>query len=142
MTEIKAAVTKLSSISHTNNAASDDLTAALSEIETTLNGFAPGVSAWVRLCTPEDENGTVEDIGYGKHDGKWCLLWARYRLSDPDESWRQKPLLESPREVRRQSVKMLPELLNALVHEAEISAKKTVEASLKARDVLVELKRG
>lgn len=135
-----ASVSKLASVSQSINHASNQLSAQLTEIEKALNSYGLGVSAWVNLSIAEDsDTPQVHQLGYSKHDGKWCLLLANYRAQEPEKTRQQKPLLESPREIRLLAVQTMPELVNKLVDAAEKCAQKTAERAVAARAIAASL---
>jgi hypothetical protein len=57
------------------------------------------------------------DIGYGKHKGKWGLLYSEWADAWEDQA-RVQLLREAPRDDRLAAVEMLPELVKKLEEEA------------------------
>jgi len=127
----------LASVSRSINNASDQLSEQLSNIEKALNGYALGVCAWVDLPIDGSANSQVHRLGYDQHGNKWCLLWATG--ADEEETWDQKPLLESPREIRLLAVTVIPELAVALTEAAEKCAVKIAERAAAARVISASL---
>jgi len=136
-----ATLKHLASLSKSLNEASDLLSKQIIEIEGALNELRLGVPAWVVISkTEEDVSVKKEDkpffaehtleIGYGKHKGKWGLLFLD---SWPDfDNYDVVFLRDSAREHRIAAVEKLPDLLKALEAEA---TKTTEEAAKKAAEM-------
>jgi len=138
--KVDATLKQLASISQTLNEASDQLSKQIAEIESALNEYKLGITAWVELkkekeLTEPAEDGArlevtiVEQLGYGKHKGKWGLLVTSYCEEFDGENSNESFLRDAPRETRLAAVDKLPELLKALAQEG---AKVTEEATKKA----------
>jgi hypothetical protein len=134
----------LASLSKSLNEASDTLSKQITQVEAALNELNLGIWAWVVLGKYVDDetfrtNGNpesvtrVEHLGYGKHQGKWGILFAVDYDEYPDPElgavWF---LRDAPRMNRIKAVEKLPELIKALETEA---AEVTEEATKKATQV-------
>lgn len=136
-----ATLKNLASLSQRLNEASDLLSKQIVQVEAALNELKLGVSAWVVIAeNEEDVTAKKEDspmfmehvlqVGYGKHKGKWGLLFLD---GWPDvENYDVTFLRDAPREHRIAAVNKLPELLKALEAEA---TKMTEEATKKAAEM-------
>lgn len=128
----EAALKQLASLSKSLNEASDHLNRQIAEIESALNAYKLGISAWVELKREQEQTPGgdgkfyqlthVEEFGYGKHNGKWGLLHSSYyeEFLDPGdaESVKTTFLRDASREIRLAAVEKIPELLSALSGEA------------------------
>jgi hypothetical protein len=126
----------LAALSQELNEASDTLSEQIAEAEKALNALKLGVTAWATISswTPPTQYGASEgcSIGYGKHNGKWGLLYLTWSDEFP-ESDRSIPLREAPREDRIAAIEKLPELVKALEKRAR-------EITKEARGKTAELK--
>jgi hypothetical protein len=134
----------LSSVAPTLNAASDELTQAVAVLDENLKKLNVGLNAWVtfrsRAAHPSlsDEEYDVDQIGYGKVDGKWGIalrhIWGNYAL---EEFGGEGPWLfnDAPRELRLLGVDKIPELIEALGKEASETTKKVRETTKQVHDL-------
>lgn len=102
----------------------DHLNLLLEQIEVDLNACTLGVTA----CVPIPELGTDKHLGYGKHDGKWGLL---YISGDSRVSW-----ANTSREFRVNATHHLPDLVCRLRDELESQTAKVKEATASVQDFL------
>ena len=145
-TQVKSALKELASVSQSLNQASDELSARLTEIENALNRFNLGVTAWVTLRTTEMDPeigqfawSAIDELRYTKLEGKWGLVWASYIAEDPENTWKQKSLRESPRDVRLLSVEKLPDLLAELARKGAELSSNTAERVRDAQNIATAL---
>ena len=106
------------------NAASDELSKPIYVWETALKKLNLGVPAWVDLSSGEDRAGNWWDrgVGYTKLKDLWAIaLRTRegHHASDGSPSQELWPFNEAPRWMRIEAVAKLPELLEALLKQAE-----------------------
>jgi len=134
---------ELISLSQDLNKASDALSQQIAKAEAALNEVKLGVWGWVKVRStyqPESDltiGGKpaavteVEYLGYGKHRGKWCLLYSTEYEEFPDEDFRWVvPLREAPRKERIDAIDKLPELIRVLEKNAkELAEKAKTKAS-------------
>lgn len=145
-TQKKSAFQELASSSRTLNEVSDLLSQQLSEIETSINKFNLGVNANVCLRTSHVAESACQpcvaydELHYRKHQGKWALVWVSYVNEDPENTWQEKLLRESPREIRSLAVTKLPDLLSDLAKRADELASETADRAIEARDLASSLK--
>jgi hypothetical protein len=122
------------------NAASDDLTKAVTLLDEALKKLNVGLSTWVtfRGRGVDDVEYDDDQIGYGKVDGKWGIalrrVWGDYRQ---ENSYHDGPWLfnDAPRELRLLSVDKIPELIEALGKEATDTTKKVQEKAKQVREL-------
>ena len=124
---------QLSAAAKDLNAASDGLADAMLMLDESLQRLNLGISAWVAVSGNEDEDGTwwSRGIGYARIGSKWgiALRSASGNYAVPDQDSEEKWLFnEAPRWMRLESVGKIPDLLEALLRQAEDTSKK-----LKAR---------
>jgi ABC-type transporter Mla subunit MlaD len=135
----------LVSLSKDLNKASDALSQQIAKAESALNEVKLGVSAWVQVArsythqsdlTVNGQPAAVTELqylGYGKHQGKWCLLYSTEYEEYPEEELQYVvPLRDAPRLERIKAVDKLPELIRALEKNAKELADK---ANAKATQV-------
>src|SRR5688572_8008710 len=114
----RVTLARLASLSQNLNEASDSLSQQIAKVESALNELRLGVWAWVELSRGEvDVSGhrleQIESIGYGKHKGRWCLLYSTDIPALGDEQTSVVPLREAPRADRISAVDKLPKLVEA-----------------------------
>jgi hypothetical protein len=133
---------QLSQASIDLNAASDQLGKPIGVWEAALKKLNLGVSAWVELSSGGDGDCLWWDrgIGYTKLKDRWGIA-LRTRdgdLRDPErdseELW---PFNEAPRWIRIEGVGKLPDLLAALLKQAEDTTKK-IRAKIEQANQLAE----
>lgn len=120
---------QLSLAASTLNTASDDLVEAVSVFDAALKKLNLGISAWVLLSGNDEEDGQwwSRNIGYTKVGDKWgiALKTASGHYSWPERDSVEKWLFkDAPRWMRIEAVGKIPDLLEALLKEAEDTTKK------------------
>lgn len=126
----------------TLGAETDALTETLAQIERALDEMRLGVSAFVTLRTEEDEVDhptihsvtTTTALSFVKEGKRWMLAIAT--THDLDDEWRFAPLVNASRELRLLAVEKLPELIEALMTEAERRFEEVRQGHEKARAIL------
>jgi hypothetical protein len=112
---------QLSEVATDLNRASDELSKPIGVCEVSLKKLNLGVPAWVTTSKGTDERGEWWDrgIGYTRLKGLWSIS-LRTRLGDQvtteEEVW---AFNEAPRWLRIEAVAKLPELLDALLRQAQ-----------------------
>lgn len=110
------------------NAASDELGKAISLLDASLKSLNLGVTSWVTLSENQEENHWWQrDIGYTKIRDKWgiALRTSSGDFSNPDMASEEKwPFNDAPRWMRIEAVGKIPDLLEALVRQAEDTTRK------------------
>jgi len=134
---VEATLSKLAYVSDSLNKSSDSLSGQILEVESALQRYGLGVSAWVMIWSWEvevpvigamDTNVTrMLCLGYGKHLGKWGLLISE--CEDIPFEGNVSFLREASRDVKLEAVGKLPDLLKALLNKAtEIATEATAKA--------------
>jgi hypothetical protein len=142
---------QLSVASEALNNVSDVFNEQLKVIEEALASYNLGVSAWVEACTVHEEYFSKDGVplgvderkvtvGYGKWQGKWCLMVCSYLpANDYPDGAQQWLLRDAPRERRLQAIDGIPKLLEKLIEEAkkltEELSKKTTEVGMLANSI-------
>ena len=111
------------------NSASDELKEAVSVLDAALKRLNLGISVWVEISGNDDGQGEWWNrrIGYSKIGKEWCIGLAsckgHYQWPDQDqiEEW---SFNDAPRWMRVEAVAKVPELLEALVKQAQETASK------------------
>ncbi|MDA2937993.1 hypothetical protein MYX75_07000 [Acidobacteria bacterium AH-259-A15] len=150
--KVDAALERLASFTQTLNEASDKLSVQIAAIESALSEYKLGITAWVNLKREQDfseadDKGVrhqltyVEQLGYGKHKGRWGLLvsWFWEELLDPynlDQSF----LRDTSRETRLAAIEKLPDLLEALAQKAAKVTEETTKKAAQAKEIAAALK--
>jgi len=135
---VQAAYKQLSLTATTLNSASDDLGAATSVLDAALQRLNLGITAWVTLSGNNEPDGEwwSREIGYTRVADKWGIALktasGNYGCSDHDsvEKWL---FNDAPRWMRIEAVGKIPDLLEALIRQAEDTTKKIQD---KTADVL------
>lgn len=136
---------RLSLVAKDLNVVSDDLTKAVSILEEALQRLNLGVSAWVRLSGWESEIGNdwwSRDIGYTKLRDKWGIALRKasgnYNFPDDDsaEEW---TFNDAPRWMRAEAVAKIPDLLDALLKQAQDTTKKIKDRTEQAYQLAVAM---
>ncbi len=119
--------------------ASDLLTKQITEFESALGRHRLGVTAWVTLKVEDDREQGLEyreALGYGKHKGKWGLLYG-HGYPDVDDNPPIDSLSEASREVKLMAVAKMPALIRELEKQARELQQK-INASAEALQSLSE----
>jgi hypothetical protein len=107
------------------NKASDDLSKAIAPIEAVLKKLNLGISKWYMYAGhgPDHEGYCwSSEIGYAKVAGKWCIALAErsgYVDTPETELETEWAFNDAPRQLRIRAVKEIPNLIDALVEEAD-----------------------
>ncbi len=145
----EAALKHLASLSKSLNEASDQLNRQITEIESALNTYKLGISAWVELKREHEQTPGgdgkfyelthIEEFGYGKHNGKWGLLHSSYyeEFLDPGDPQSVKTtfLRDASREIRLAAVEKVSELLSALSGEAAKITDEVLKKTAVAKEI-------
>ncbi len=141
----------LGSLAKSLNEASDALSKQIDEVEGALNKLKLGVWAWVELWRASEEwkggGGLrevtrVENVGYGKHQGKWRLLYSVSYDELPDPEYEQVyPLRDAPRMDRIDAVDRIPDLIKALEAKATEVAALAVKKAEEVKGLAAELQK-
>jgi hypothetical protein len=139
------ALRQLSRFGNDLNQATDELSNNLSAIEGALNAYKLGVVSWVELPSEEvyqqDLGGRVtlkKYLGYGKHKGKWGLMFDSFLEGLEDDSGGI-PLRDASREDRIAAIDKLPDLIEGLAQEAGKLIEKTTKTALQAKELAAAL---
>jgi hypothetical protein len=112
------------------NNASDELKEAMSVLDAALKRLNLGISVWVQISGNDDGQGGEwwdRRIGYSKIGKEWCIGLAscrgHYQWPDQDhiEEW---SFSDAPRWMRIEAAGKVPELLEALVKQAQETTSK------------------
>ncbi|HMD84038.1 MAG TPA: hypothetical protein VKO18_04985 [Terriglobia bacterium] len=126
---VQTAYKQLSLAANGLNTASDELGKAISVLDAALQKLNLGVSAWAPLAGNEDPPYTwwTRSVGYSKIGDKWGIALRKasgnynYPEQDSEELWL---FNDAPRWMRIEAVGKIPDLLEALLKEAEETTKK------------------
>jgi len=147
--KVDASLRKLSSVSENLNQVSDQLSAQLESIESALNNLKLGVFAWVQVSKESHfEPGLpgyvndVVDLGYGRHKGRWALLFDDYCEEIGNDGSGVGFLRDAPRETRISAVGKIPELLEKLAEETTKLTEKASQGVSEAREIAQALSKG
>jgi len=123
-----ATLKHLATLSEDLNRASDALSKQITSVEEALNGLKLGVWAWVEISRYVDAESVTsggkplevmrtEQLGYGKHRGKWGLLYSIDLDEDPDMTTIM-PLRDAPRMEKLAAVEKIPDLIQKIESNA------------------------
>jgi hypothetical protein len=127
------------------NVASDELGKAIAVLEVALQRLNLGVSAWVRLSGWESENHFdwwSREVGYTKLRDKWGIALRKMsgNLNFPDDdSVEQWMFNEAPRWMRAEAVGKIPDLLEALLRQAQDTTKVIKDKTAQAFELAVAM---
>ncbi len=129
---ITSAFEQLSTAAKNLNTASDELAKSVGQLDAALRKLNLGVATWVRLSRSEDSQGTfsLRELGYAKVGGRWgiALRTIAGRDSSSEHENREEWLFnDAPRALRIQAIDMLPDLLEKLVRDAQLTARNITE---------------
>jgi hypothetical protein len=121
--------------------ATDGLNTRLSRAEQVFASLGLGVSASVCLTPPTSDDLWFQNLNFQKEGNEWRLVLESGEHGDEPEYWSQSPLLSASREVRLKAARLLPELLEALILQAEQQAASMLETSSSVDALLDRLER-
>jgi len=141
---LAAAYKRLAASSEVLNAASDEFSKPILELDAALQKLNIGLITWQKVAGDEDHNGGYwsRDVGYAKVDGKWGLA---IRTVDGHHSWAEDDIEQwlfhdAPRSYRIEALEKLPDLLEGLIKNSDKTAKKLKEKAVEARELAAALK--
>jgi hypothetical protein len=126
---VQTSYKQLSLVATSLNAASDELVEAVSVFDAALKKLNLGISAWVLVSGNNDDDGEwwSRNIGYMRVGDTWgiALKTADGNYNCPDRDSEEKWLFkDAPRWMRIEAVGKIPDLLEALLKQAEDTTKK------------------
>jgi hypothetical protein len=121
--------------------ATDTLNAALSRAEKVFADLGLGVSASVCLRRPTSDDLWFQNFNFQKDGNEWRFILQSGEHGDDPDYWSESPLLSASREVRLSAARMLPDLLEELIAQAERQAASLTETSSKVDAFLDSLER-
>lgn len=136
---VQASFRRLSTAASSLNAVSDELRDTISELETALKNLNLGITSWVTIARGADDSGRYywsRELGYSRIGHEWCVA---LRSINGDESFPEDqtqevwPFNDAPRWMRVEGVGKIPELLEALIKQADDTAKKIKSKTAEAR---------
>ena len=142
---IQGSYKQLSQAAISLNSASEELGKAVSILDAALKKLNLGISAWVHMCGNEDpSNGDwwSRNLGYTKVGDKWgialkdCSGNYNWPEGDSEEIWL---FNEGPRWMRTEAVGKIPDLLDALIKQAEDTTKKIKDKTAQAYELAVAM---
>ncbi len=141
---LASAYKRLAASAEVLNAASDEFSKPILELETALEKLNVDLITWERVVggRDDDDNYWGRDVGYTMVDGKWRLVIRAVTGNDrvdmhDVEQW---AFNEAPRSYRIEALDKLPDLLEGLTKNADKTAKKLKETTVEVRDLAVALK--
>jgi hypothetical protein len=138
---IAAAFQRLNESSTHLNAASDELGQSIRALDLALQKLNLGVKAYVKCAEYQDPSGEFEDhyIEYTKVGGKWGIALSTREGDRRDEMYARTTgewlFNDAPRSLRAEAVDKLPDLVEALVNEADKTTAKIMDKTAVAKDL-------
>jgi hypothetical protein len=121
--KVRKSFQQLSTVATQLNEVSDQLSASISSLETSLKKLSLGVSSFVEFYSSRSEDNFhyySEDLGYTKIGGKWgfAIRTIHGNESDEQDNIEMWSFNEAPRALRVKAVAKVPELFDQLSKEA------------------------
>jgi len=139
---LRSSFEKLSSSAQSLNTATDELTKLAASFDVALKKLNLGIEAWVNIATGSDESGNrsyYDQLGYAKIAGKWGLALRQLECDEHsgDEEITQEWLFaDAPRDLRVSAVSRLPELIQKLQEQVQLTNEHLSETLQAARTFL------
>ncbi len=142
---LSSAYKRLAASAEVLNAASDEFSKPILELETALQELNVGLATWKKIVGGDDHEYQTywqRDVGYATVGDKWglairtvegCEYWDR----DTIKEWLFK---DAPRSYRIEAFDKLPDLLEELIKNSDKTAKKLKEKAVEARELAAALK--
>jgi hypothetical protein len=135
---LTAITNRLAASAELLNAASDEFSKPIQELETALQKLNLGLITWQTVTSHSDDhdNYSRREVGYTKVDAKWGLVIRTISGNphvdegDDIELW---PFSDAPRSYRIEALDKLPDLLEELIKNADKTSKKLKEKAVEAR---------
>jgi len=127
------------------NAASDEFTRPILDLEAALQGLNLGLTTWQKVVGGADDHDNFwrREVGYARTDGKWGLviraISGNHNVPDDDYDVEQWPFSDAPRSYRIEALDKLPDLLEELIKNSEKTTKKLKEKTVEARQLAAAL---
>jgi prefoldin subunit 5 len=142
---LAAAYKRLAASAAILNAASDEFTEPIAELDAALAKLNIGLITWEKIIAGEDNGGGFwsREVGYTRVKGTWGLairtLAGQYGWEEDasEETWLFR---DAPRSYRIEAVEKLPDLLEGLIGNADKTSKKLKEKAVEARALAAALK--
>jgi hypothetical protein len=141
---VQAAYRQLFNVSTALNAASDELTKTIAELDAVLKYLNLGVPAWVQISGNVDENGNYwsRSIGYARIHNQWGIALGTSKGNEgrdecDDEEWL---FNDAPRWMRIEGVGKIPELLEKLIQQANDTTEKIKKKTAEAKELSIAIK--
>ena len=138
---VQTSYKQLSVAAKSLNTASDELGEAICVLDAALKRLNLGISAWAQLSGNDDPD-TLDwwsrSVGYTKIGDNWGIAIRKeagnynHPDDDADETWL---FNEAPRWMRTEAVGKIPDLLEALLKEAEDTTKKIKDKTAQAYEL-------
>src|SRR5690242_20811280 len=130
----------LSSVAHSLNIASDELTKVVFALDESLRKLNIGLTVWVTFRSRGVEEWEYDDdqIGYCKVNGKWGIALRRiWGDNQADHYGDEGPWLfnDAPRDMRLKGIDKIPEVIEELSKEASETTKKVQEKTREVREL-------
>ncbi len=137
-------VEQLSLVAADLNKASDELGRAISAIDAVLQSLNLGVPTWIQIHGNEDQylDYWSREVGYAKVGNKWGValrtLEGNYNSPEDErcDSWL---FNDAPRWIRIEGVAKIPDLLEALIKNAEETTKKIRSKTTEANNLALAI---
>jgi hypothetical protein len=144
-------LSKLAYVSDSLNKSSDSLSGQILEVESALQRYGLGISAWVMISSWDVEVpviGAMDTnltrmlcLGYGKYIGKWGLLISQCDDDVVPSEGNVSFLREASRDVKLEAVGKLPDLLKALLKKATEVANEATSKAGATGEIAASLKK-
>jgi hypothetical protein len=136
--ELRESVAEAKTTAARLSKATDAMNAALVAAEAVISGFNLGVTASVTIT--DEGDGWYQSLRFAKDGKDWRLMVETGNWNDPDDDPSVTPIATATRAIRRSALKLIPDLLDALVKEAAKQAKDIEADAAEAEEFLKAVK--
>jgi prefoldin subunit 5 len=141
---IAASYKALAASAQALNAASDELSKPIADVDAVLKQLNLGLTVWEKIQGLDEDgygNFWSRDVGYAKVGGKWGIAIRTTEGNHNNDAFDDEEWLfdNAPRTYRIDAIEKIPELLDKLIKASDKTARKLKEKAVEARELATAL---
>jgi hypothetical protein len=142
---VQSSYARLSAVASNLNAASDELSQSVMELDESLKTLNLGTLCWYKYAGEMPDFGRYWSryIGYAKVGSRWGISLSRTsgHTEVPEDGRNDEWLFnDAPRDLRIEAVEHIPLMIEKLIETAEATVSKVLEKAAEAKELAAALK--